>query len=251
MNCLETNIRAMKESKIGIKFMLNQSISVDFEDSDKNANDRINAAPIYAQVTYMRKNTKFRIGNDTYLDSDLRKPKIKRYFANAEAMITSIIRKEHRLYGENFSLKGLGVRFEKYQENIFNGLSTVIVNGISDFYNTLSDKTNKTDNETMLSYLSMGIYMSYGFCKTKEQKSDLIKVLGLSKKLLSTDSIELKTIQETQYNIELLETIYCNDRNFNIIFGQTIYSLLIEEKIVHPEINTKTLRTTLLKYINS
>jgi hypothetical protein len=104
-----------KEKKITVVFFLNKDVKPRL-----SASGQEKLYPIYCRVTYDRKNTKFKFGagwTPASFEGDLfQDPDKKAFLVRVENAIEDIVRYEEEAFGENFTLKKLGERFDVYQK---------------------------------------------------------------------------------------------------------------------------------------
>lgn len=104
-----------REKKVTVVFYLNKDVKPRFSSDGKEK-----LYPVYCRVTFDRKNTKFKFGNswtpESYEEDLFQDPQQKAYLERAERSIVDIVRYEEEAFGEKFTLRKLGDRFDLYQE---------------------------------------------------------------------------------------------------------------------------------------
>ncbi|MCF8297015.1 MAG: hypothetical protein K9J13_05650 [Saprospiraceae bacterium] len=169
----------MKLGKIGVRFTLQQSFGFDIVSLDKDGKDEqsiIDKFPVYAQVTYKRKNTKFKIGNEEYTKDEFLSDKTKILLEQVESKIKNIIELEASLRGNEFSLKGFGKRFEKYDETVSYGTAHITHSLIFNRATSISEDQIINGKEMFFGLAFMGSKLVFDI-GTKDEKKRFFECL--------------------------------------------------------------------------
>ena len=202
------NKRLMKLGKIGVRFNFQQNLGIKIvseKNKDIEEQPEVDKFPIYVQVTYKRKNTKFRIGNLDYTKDEYFSSETQKLLEEVDRKIRTIIEFENLSLGDKFTLKGLGKRYEKYDESVSVGLYHVLNLLISD--NLLLFIDDMTINSKELF-----------FCNG---------LLGLTFFCTLTDDLEKKQFYiNSLVDLEQIGSMLLDRNHFNIVFSNKVKEAL-------------------------
>ena len=198
----------MKLRKIGVRFTLQQSygfegVSLDLDGKEEQS--VINKFPVYVQVTYQRKNTKFKIGDYEFTKDEFLSNKTRNSLEKVESKIKSVIELETSSLGDKFSLKGLGARFEKYDEPVYAGVFEAVLLLLKERLKLLLNNKNLNGKELFFCNSLIGFPWRY------------TDVEGEEKKHLLSESLN---------NIEQIGNMLLDRNHLNIFFTDNVKEVL-------------------------
>jgi hypothetical protein len=245
----------MKEKKVGIKFSLQKKNDFSIQSDINNTNTKQSKFPIYVQVTFDRKNTKFRLFDIEMSEDQFNSPTSHSIFEKNHNKIERIIRLENKEIPNDFVLKGIGNRLQLYDHDVVFGMVTVIMDYLSIRLIEL-EENNAIGSDNKGSFFVMGL-SGISLISVFTEKKD--KIQKIAQALFSIQQVGKTLLSEKEYDQlftnEIREYLnsFINLNNSQTsegnLFQIDILSFLEKQSVGSDNANIKIAKKLLLEYV--
>ena len=225
---------------------------------NSNASKEEHQYPIYVQVTYNRKNTKFRLLNILMTEKEFCSEKTFSLLEDSKQRLERIVRLENELLSEDFELKGIGGRLSKYMDSVMHGLIEALLSEIGDKGLKLIDSTDskiKLNGKANFFFKGLaGFVFSSTFSdsieKLKENAASVVEFEQIGGSLLSREVYNTFFTDDIKGSLKAFTELYDNHSDNDKLYATDILSWMEDTKGVGNIETIQTIRRLLSIYLN-